>query len=112
MKESVIVSSRQTRIDKTNKVKTKRKKLAKLLISSQLNSSVLSDSISKSYHNVRGVVRDLREKALSVLVKKNKVKDCKAHFNHDSHSLLELRKRAIRHHEKIALEKEVLQEAV
>lgn len=63
------VTNKEIRIQKTKNVKSKRSKLAKIFIDKSIDTKQLDDV--SVFHNMRRIMRGIRNKALSMITKKD-----------------------------------------
>ena len=63
------VTNKEIRMQKTKNVKSKRSKLAKIFIDKSIDTKQLGDV--SVFHNMRRIMRGIRNKALSMITKKD-----------------------------------------
>ena len=64
------VTNKGIRMQKTKEVKSKRSKLAKIFMDKSVDTKQLGDDVSV-FHNMRNIMRGVRNKALSMIMKKD-----------------------------------------
>ena len=65
------VTNKGIRMQKTKEVKSKRSKLAKIFMDKSIDTKQLNEDDASVFHNMRRIMRGVRNKALSMIMKKD-----------------------------------------
>lgn len=65
------VTNKGIRLQKTKEVKSKRSKLAKIFMDKSIDTKQLNEDDVSVFHNMRRIMRGVRNKALSMIMKKD-----------------------------------------
>lgn len=65
------VNSKEIRMQKTKEVKSKRSKLAKIFMDKSIDTKQLDENDVSIFHNMRRIMRGVRNKALGMIMKKD-----------------------------------------
>ena len=65
------VTNKGIRLQKTKEVKSKRSKLAKIFMDKSIDKKQLNEDDASAFHNMRRIMRGVRNKALSMIMKKD-----------------------------------------
>lgn len=65
------VTNKEIRMQKTKNVKSKRSKLAKIFMDKSIDTKQLNEDDASIFHNMRRIMRGVRNKALSMIMKKD-----------------------------------------
>lgn len=98
------VSSRSERLDKTSQKKAKRAQLALQLLKKCIDTkSDVLDKYNSVYHNVRSVIRGLKDRAISDIVKTKYADDFVDRYNKVHNEEIQLKQKKNRKKAKIDL---------
>lgn len=77
------VTNKGIRLQKTKEVKSKRSKLAKIFMNKSVDTKQLNEDDASAFHNMRRIMRGVRNKALSMIMKKDALHE---YYNKDERS--------------------------
>ena len=77
------VTNKGIRLQKTKEVKSKRSKLAKIFMNKSIDTKQLNDDDASVFHNMRNIMRGIRNKALGMIMKKDLLHE---YYNKDERS--------------------------
>ena len=77
------VTNKGIRLQKTKEVKSKRSKLAKIFMNKSIDTKQLNEDDASVFHNMRRIMRGVRNKALSMIMKKDALHE---YYNKDERS--------------------------